>query len=368
MATSTWPSKWAIIYNPNSGRKLAKQMVMEELVPSLQKIPKLNDSYEIYETKYAGNGTEIACKKSKEGYGLIAVGGDGTILEIILGQRQAGNEKLPMGIIAGGSLNYFAICGSLPTPNELPGRIMDQKSCFYPTMEITFDNKDLKMESFEAIYVGRSAYIVSEIDRLRKDMPPPVALPKIVSELVENPSKASFQGIVEMELDDGTKLNLDGTNDYFWDIAIICRNPFTGAQGDDMWVSISKVSTMPSKERTLLRYKPPNEGYTGGWRCTDSQHCIKNIKIISKKNDKESNLVAISGEKHLFQNEIMIMKKDHMINIIGFNEKPKNVKKEYHRNDIPASENALKELKRFYGDDVNPNDYGAILSEGSSSL
>ena len=224
------------------------------------------------------------------------------------------------------------------------------------------------MESFEAIYVGRSAYIVSEIDRLRKDMPPPVALPKIVSELVENPSKASFQGIVEMELDDGTKLNLDGTNDYFWDIAIICRNPFTGAQGDDMWVSISKVSTMPSKERTLLRYKPPNEGYTGGWRCTDSQHCIKNIKIISKKNDKESNLVAISGEKHLFQNEIMIMKKDHMINIIGFNEKPKNVKKEYHRNDIPASENALKELKRFYGDDVNPNDYGAILSEGSSSL
>ena len=64
----------------------------------------------------------------------------------------------------------------------------------------------------------------------------------------------------------------------------------------------------------------------------------------------------------------MIMKKDHMINIIGFNEKPKNVKKEYHRNDIPASENALKELKRFYGDDVNPNDYGAILSEGSSSL
>ena len=106
MATSTWPSKWAIIYNPNSGRKLAKQMVMEELVPSLQKIPKLNDNYEIYETKYAGNGTEIACKKSKEGYGLIAVGGDGTILEIILGQRQAGNEKLPMGIIAGGSLNW----------------------------------------------------------------------------------------------------------------------------------------------------------------------------------------------------------------------------------------------------------------------
>ena len=69
-----------------------------------QKVP-----YELYETRYKGHAKELAqmvCNKQDEDIRLVALGGDGTVNEVVNGMEHF--EKVRFGVISTGSGNDFA--------------------------------------------------------------------------------------------------------------------------------------------------------------------------------------------------------------------------------------------------------------------
>lgn len=69
-----------------------------------QKVP-----YEVYETRYKGHAKELAqmvCNKQDEDIRLVALGGDGTVNEVVNGMEYF--EKVRFGVISTGSGNDFA--------------------------------------------------------------------------------------------------------------------------------------------------------------------------------------------------------------------------------------------------------------------
>lgn len=72
-------------------------------------------------TVYPTHATELARKAAEEGYDLVvAMGGDGTMHEVLNGLMQVPAEKRPaMGVVPVGSGNDFAhACGISPNPEE----------------------------------------------------------------------------------------------------------------------------------------------------------------------------------------------------------------------------------------------------------
>lgn len=96
--------KFLFIINPHSGLKIFKnleQKIYKTLINT-------NIEPDLIKTKYAGHAKEIAKKaveKPTEYSAIIAVGGDGTINEIV---SAIGLSKMPFGIIPTGSGNGFA--------------------------------------------------------------------------------------------------------------------------------------------------------------------------------------------------------------------------------------------------------------------
>ena len=72
--------------------------------------------YEAYETKYVGHATVLArelSKKQEKAVYLIAVGGDGTVNEVLNGITDF--QKVRLGVIASGSGNDFGKGMGIPT-------------------------------------------------------------------------------------------------------------------------------------------------------------------------------------------------------------------------------------------------------------
>jgi len=94
--------KWVFIVNPAAGSGLAKKYtnILEEKI-KIQQI-----DAEIVQTEYKGHATEIASVFTEKGYNhIIAVGGDGTLNEIVHGIID--KENITLGIIAAGTGNDF---------------------------------------------------------------------------------------------------------------------------------------------------------------------------------------------------------------------------------------------------------------------
>ena len=92
---------YCIIFNPTAGAGRS--------LKTLQKIEKrMNETgvrYDVFETKYKEHATELAKNASGKGYdGIVSVGGDGTLLEIV--QALHGTEET-LGIIPAGTGNDF---------------------------------------------------------------------------------------------------------------------------------------------------------------------------------------------------------------------------------------------------------------------
>ena len=97
--------KTKFIVNPNADRGRAWKMVTD-LRPLAEKYGGADWSGTVYPT----HATELACQAAEEGYSLIiAVGGDGTVHEVINGLMKVPLENRPrLGIIPLGSGNDFA--------------------------------------------------------------------------------------------------------------------------------------------------------------------------------------------------------------------------------------------------------------------
>ena len=82
--------KYLIIINPHSGKKLGKK-IFDQIKPIFDSN---NIILEVIETKHAGHAKELANKKPINQYdGLLGIGGDGTLNEIINGMLKRKDEK-----------------------------------------------------------------------------------------------------------------------------------------------------------------------------------------------------------------------------------------------------------------------------------
>ena len=98
-------SKYYIIVNPHGGFKRGLA-ILEKVRPVFSEA---GAKISIKETRYAGHARIMANTFDFSGYdGLCAIGGDGTMHEIVNGMlTRADKQKIPIGLIPGGTGNSF---------------------------------------------------------------------------------------------------------------------------------------------------------------------------------------------------------------------------------------------------------------------
>jgi len=97
--------KMFMIVNPHGGLKKGLG-ILEKVKPIFEKA---QVELTILETEYAGHCRDIAREVDYTGYlGICAIGGDGTMHEVINGMLSRPDErKLPIGLVTGGTGNSF---------------------------------------------------------------------------------------------------------------------------------------------------------------------------------------------------------------------------------------------------------------------
>ena len=118
--------KFIIIVNPYSGKKLGTKL--------LNKVkPIFNASgidLFIVETTFAGHAKELANQLDLNEFdGFLAIGGDGTLHEIVNGMLTRNDgKKIPIGIIPGGSGNSYMYDLGLTNPIHATKAILNRKT------------------------------------------------------------------------------------------------------------------------------------------------------------------------------------------------------------------------------------------------
>ena len=118
---SRMTNKYKIILNPTSGNGngLRAQAQVEQL------FTQHDLGYHLVQTERIGHGIELTRQAVRDGYQVIvAVGGDGTVNEVINGLmqcRQEGLEIPPIGVLSVGRGNDFA--GSMGIPTDLESAV-----------------------------------------------------------------------------------------------------------------------------------------------------------------------------------------------------------------------------------------------------
>ena len=97
--------KYYLLVNPAGGTK--KGMKILEMVKPI--FEKSEVHLDILQTEYAGHANELANTLDLSGYnGLCAIGGDGTLFEMVNGMlKRKDNQNFPLGLITGGTGNAF---------------------------------------------------------------------------------------------------------------------------------------------------------------------------------------------------------------------------------------------------------------------
>ena len=131
--------KYLLIVNPHSGKKNSLN-ILNQIKPIFNS----NDIIlEIIKTKYAGHAKNIAHEINLNNYdGLLAIGGDGTLNEIINGMLTRKDEKkVPLGLIPGGSGNSYLHDLKLTEPLIATNAIIKNKTQAMDVAKIEIENK-----------------------------------------------------------------------------------------------------------------------------------------------------------------------------------------------------------------------------------
>ena len=105
----TTPKKVYVVYNPHGGRKRAKKLLDDVVLPIWRDEFGLEAT--VLATEYAGHARDLARTKDLSGYdGFCVIGGDGSFHEVVngLGQRADG-ARVPVGLLPGGSGNSVSL-------------------------------------------------------------------------------------------------------------------------------------------------------------------------------------------------------------------------------------------------------------------
>ena len=118
--------KFFVLVNPKGGVKKGPG-ILQDVRPIFNAA---NAELNIIETEYAGHGRELATTLNFAGYdGLCAVGGDGTMHEIINGlMNREDGRKIPIGLITGGTGNSFMHDVDCLDPKQAVQRILTNRN------------------------------------------------------------------------------------------------------------------------------------------------------------------------------------------------------------------------------------------------
>lgn len=131
-----------LIYNPSAHGEKAK--ILRGHLESLQ------GAYKLWTTQYPGHATELATKAVQQGIEcVVAVGGDGTIHEVVNGLLNSATEQLPMlGVIPAGTANVFAVEHQIPWEFDAAWNLILQgKSKWIDVIQCTYTNFETKKEN-----------------------------------------------------------------------------------------------------------------------------------------------------------------------------------------------------------------------------
>lgn len=118
----------ALVVNPRAGKNRAGR----ELPTLMNALDVADANYEIHTTKHRGHAVELAAELAAGGAStVVAVGGDGTVNEVVNGLMEVDVDSRPrFGVVAAGSGADFARSFDLPehTNTHLQGIIGDTRS------------------------------------------------------------------------------------------------------------------------------------------------------------------------------------------------------------------------------------------------
>ena len=114
--------KYYLIVNPAGGTKKGLK-ILEKVRPIFDKS---GVHVDIIQTEYAGHANELANTLDLSGYhGLCAIGGDGTLFEMVNGMlKRKDSQNFPLGLITGGTGNAFMHDLNCLDPVEASERII----------------------------------------------------------------------------------------------------------------------------------------------------------------------------------------------------------------------------------------------------
>ena len=127
-----------IIYNPNSGSK-------QNICPQIQQKLDLHQvAYHLMPTQKALDGFRFANELNLDKYSLlVAVGGDGSISEVVNGMLARGDGKrVPLGFIPNGSTNWQAVMLGTFTVDMALDAIIARTVSPFSVLECLVDRED----------------------------------------------------------------------------------------------------------------------------------------------------------------------------------------------------------------------------------
>jgi hypothetical protein len=294
------PGEWKIIACPVAGKKNAKKIVEEELMPKLKEA---GIKAEVIYTERAAHATELAKQYGSPSCGLIAVGGDGTIHEVMDGLLSKNMlDKVPLGLLSQGTMNFYAISSDLPSATELAAKIKENKSRQQSLMRVT-DNSDLNTRCFEAMYFGVGYEPAKGAQKWRNKRCIPCfccggPMFGIMTNLIYAnmyPAKTAVKGKMKLVLKEGGVKEIEDT---FFSFIVTQRSPYSGTiTPDEMWISYITLAGFPGFGRMMAAFTPPMELISGLVNLYECHYSITKFEFEQDASSKGGQIgVCLDGD------------------------------------------------------------------------
>jgi len=155
--------RFHLIVNPEGGKKKGLY-ILEKILPIFEKN---KTNLNILETQYVGHAEEYANTVNFDGYdGLCAIGGDGTMFELVNGMlSRVDSSRIPIGLITGGTGNAFMHDLDCLDPIQAVKRIL--KGNLRPIDIAEVITKEKKYYSFNIIAWGLANDAATMAEKLR---------------------------------------------------------------------------------------------------------------------------------------------------------------------------------------------------------
>ena len=155
--------RFHLIVNPEGGKKKGLH-ILEKVLPIFEKN---KTDLNILETQHVGHAEEYANTVNFDGYdGLCAIGGDGTMFELVNGMlTRVDSSRIPIGLITGGTGNAFMHDLDCLDPIQAVKRILKGNLRTIDIAEVI--TKEKKYYSFNIIAWGLANDAATMAEKLR---------------------------------------------------------------------------------------------------------------------------------------------------------------------------------------------------------